>query len=115
MVAGTRYHAEALRDEAAAVVAPMGLRLSEEKTRIAHTDEGFDLLGSASSGTPSEARPNAFVYTYPSKKASIKAKARSMTKGATDQSFAVLLHRLNPVLRRWTNYFRHGVSKAIFN
>jgi len=25
------------------------------------------------------------------------------------------LHRLNPVLRGWTNYFPHGVSKATFN
>ena len=34
-----------LRDEVAAVLAPMGLRLSEEKTRIVHIDEGFDFLG----------------------------------------------------------------------
>ena len=45
LVAGTRAHAEALRAEAAAVLAPMGLRLSEAKTRIAHIDEGFDFLG----------------------------------------------------------------------
>ena len=38
-----------------------------------------------------------------------------MTRGATNQSLAVLLHRLNPVLRGWTNYFRHGVSKATFD
>jgi RNA-directed DNA polymerase len=25
------------------VLAPMGLRLSEEKTRVCHIDEGFDL------------------------------------------------------------------------
>ena len=45
LVAGTRAHAEAVRDEAAAVLAPMGLRLSPAKTRIAHIDEGFDFLG----------------------------------------------------------------------
>ena len=45
LVAGTRAHAEALRAEVAAVLAPMGLRLSEAKTRIAHIDEGFDFLG----------------------------------------------------------------------
>jgi len=44
MVAGTRADAERLRDQAAAVLAPMGLRLSEEKTRIVHIDEGFDFL-----------------------------------------------------------------------
>ena len=27
----------------------------------------------------------------------------------------ILLHRLNPVLRGWTAYFRHGVSKATFS
>ena len=45
MVAGTRDDAEALWDEVAAVLAPMGLRLSEEKTRVCHIDEGFDFLG----------------------------------------------------------------------
>src|SRR5271165_5254534 len=45
MVHGTRQHAEALREEAAAVLAPLGLRLAEEKTRTVHIDEGFDFLG----------------------------------------------------------------------
>ena len=45
MVTGQRDDAEALWDEVAAVLAPMGLRLSEEKTRVCHIDEGFDFLG----------------------------------------------------------------------
>lgn len=40
LVTGTREHAEGMRDQAAAVLAPMGLRLSEEKTKITHIDEG---------------------------------------------------------------------------
>ena len=44
MVHGTRDDAEALWDEVAAVLAPTGLRLSEEKTRVCHIDEGFDFL-----------------------------------------------------------------------
>ena len=42
---GTRADAEALREEIAAVLAPMGLRLSAEKTMITHIDEGLDFLG----------------------------------------------------------------------
>jgi len=38
MVNGTRRHAEALREETAAVLAPLGLRLAEEKTRVVHID-----------------------------------------------------------------------------
>jgi RNA-directed DNA polymerase len=44
MVAGTRAHAASLREEVAVVLAAMGLRLSEAKTRIVHLDEGFDFL-----------------------------------------------------------------------
>ncbi len=58
-----------------------------------------------------------FVYTYPTKTAlaTVKAKVRALTRGATDLSLSILLHRLNPVLRGWTAYFRHGVSKRTFS
>jgi RNA-directed DNA polymerase len=58
VIHGERADAEALRRETAAVLAPMGLRLSETKTTIAHIDGASTSWGSASSGTPSEARPS---------------------------------------------------------
>ena len=117
MVNGTREHAEALRDEVAAVLAPLGLRLSEEKTKVVHIDEGFDFLGFRIQRHPKRGTNRSFVYTYPSKKAlaSIKAKVRTMTQGSTNHPLAVLCYRLAPVLRGWANYFRHGVSKATFD
>ena len=45
MIAGDRDDAQALWEETATVLAPVGLRLSEEKTRICHIDDGFDFLG----------------------------------------------------------------------
>ena len=117
LVAGTRAHAEALRDEVAAVLAPMGLRLSAEKTRIAHIDAGFDFLGFRIVRQPKRGTGRRFVYTYAAKAAlaTVKAKVRALTRGATNQPLSILLHRLNPVLRGWTAYFRHGVSKATFS
>jgi RNA-directed DNA polymerase len=117
LVAGTRAHAEELRDEVAAVLRPMGLRLSETKTTIAHIDEGFDFLGFRIQRQCQRGSNKRFVYTWPSKKAlaSVKAKVRRLTRGGTNQPLAVLLHRLNPVLRGWANYFRHGVSSATFS
>jgi RNA-directed DNA polymerase len=102
LVAGTRAHAESLRDKVAELLRPMGLRLSEEKTKIVHIDEGFDFLGFRIQRHPKRGSGKRFVYTYPSKKAlaSITAKVRSTTKGATDQPLSVLLHRLNPMLRK---------------
>ena len=45
MVTGDRHHAEALREEVSAVLAPLGLRLAPEKTKVVHIDEGFTFLG----------------------------------------------------------------------
>ena len=45
LVHGTEADTEALREEIASVLGPMGLRLSPAKTRIAHMSEGFDFLG----------------------------------------------------------------------
>ena len=45
LVSGTREHAQDMRAEVAAVLAPMGLRLSMTKTRITHIDQGLDFLG----------------------------------------------------------------------
>jgi hypothetical protein len=44
VVSGTKAQAETLREEVTAVLATMGLRLSDAKTRIVHIDEGFDFL-----------------------------------------------------------------------
>jgi RNA-directed DNA polymerase len=52
MVAGTRDDAEALRDEVAGVLAPMGLRLSEAKTRVVTSTRGSTSWDGASSAVP---------------------------------------------------------------
>jgi len=56
------------------------------------------------------------VYTYPSKKAlaSIVGRDRALTRRSAHPTLAALLRQLNPVLRGWCTYFRHGVSKATF-
>jgi RNA-directed DNA polymerase len=117
LVDGTKADTQTVRDEVAEVLRPMGLRLSEQKTRIAHIDEGFDFLGFRIQRHPQRGTGKRYVYTYPSKTAlaAVKAKVRSATQGATDQSLAVLIHRLNPMVRGWTSYFRHGVSKDTFS
>jgi RNA-directed DNA polymerase len=117
LVHGTRAHVEALREETAAVLRPMGLRLSEAKTRIAHIDEGFDFLGFRIRRAPKRGSGKLTVYTYPSKRAlaAVKAKVRAATKEATNQPLATLCFRLAPIVRGWVNYFRHGVSKATFD
>jgi RNA-directed DNA polymerase len=117
MVAGSKTHAEALREQVAAVLAPLGLRLAAAKTRICHIDEGFDFLGFRIRRHPKRGTAKRYVYTYPSKKAlvAVKAKLRALTRGTTNQTLAALCAQLNLVLRGWTTYFRHSVAKVTFS
>jgi len=117
MVGGNRSDAEALWEEVSSVLAPMGLRLSKTKTRVCHIDEGFDFLGWRVRRRVWSSRADKMaVYTYPSKKAlaAIKDKVRRLTRRARHRTLADLLRRLNPVLRGWCMYFRHGVSSRTF-
>ena len=117
MIHGTRDDAQALYGEVAAVLAPMGLRLSEEKTRVCHINDGFDFLGWRIQRRRKRGQEGKWaVYTYPSKKAllSVMEKVRSLTRREKHKALALLLRSLNAVLRGWCNYFRHGVSSATF-
>ena len=113
--AGTR---RVLRGEVATVLAPMGLRLSPEKTRVVHIDEGFDFLGFNIRRMRKRGSHKHYVYTWPSTKAlaSIKERVRTMTYRHTlHHDPGYLMDYLGRVLRGWANYFRHGVSKRTFN
>jgi RNA-directed DNA polymerase len=116
LVAGTRQHTEALREQVAAVLATVGLRLSPEKTTTCHIDEGFDFLGWRIQRHQQRGSKRRYVYTYPSRTAlaAVKAKVRAVTGQTTNQSLGLLLLRLNWVLRGWAYYFRHGASSKTF-
>ncbi|MGH3942680.1 MAG: group II intron maturase-specific domain-containing protein, partial [Pseudonocardiaceae bacterium] len=111
------HHAEALHEEVAAVLAPLGLRLAPDKTRTVHVDEGFDFLGFHIRRRRKRGTQKHYVYTTPSRTAiqkvkdTVKAKTYSSTR---NQDLKELIRSLNQTLRGWANYFRHGVSKAVF-
>jgi RNA-directed DNA polymerase len=118
LVTGDRHHAEALREEVAAVLAPLGLRLAPEKTAVVHIDEGFDFLGFHIRRMRKRGTSKHYVYTTPSRKSVQKARDRVRTRtcrSTLNTDLDLLLTSLNRSLRGWAIYFRHGVSKATFN
>jgi RNA-directed DNA polymerase len=118
MVSGDRHHAEELREEVAAVLAPLGLRLAPEKTAVVHIDEGFDFLGFNVRRQRKRGTQKWYVYTKPSRKAiqSIKDKVSAKTYRSTrHMDLDEVILSLNRSLAGWANYFRHGVSKATFS
>src|SRR3954453_18641092 len=118
MVAGDRHHAEALREEGSAVLAPLGLRLAPEKTQVIHIDEGSTFLGFDIRRMRKRGTLKYHVYTTPSKRAiaSIKDKVKAKTYRSTrHMGLDQVLRSLNRSLTGWANYFRHGVSKDVFD
>jgi RNA-directed DNA polymerase len=116
MVSGTREHAEQMRERAAAILASMGLRLSAEKTKITHIDEGLDFLGWRIQRHRKRGTNRYYVYTYPSRKAikAVTVKVKTICRRNVNQPLQTLIRQLNPALRGWCVYFRPGVSAAAF-
>ena len=116
MVSGTRQDALVYREQAAQVLATMGLELSEEKTLITHID-GVDFLGWRIQRHRKRGTHRSYVYTYPSKKAlhAAMVKVKTLCRQIdTNLPLDALLLRLNSLLRGWTAFFRPGVSNATF-
>lgn len=87
-----------------------GLQLSPEKTCITHIEEGFDFLGQNLRKfgdklliQPSKKNTHAFLE-----------KVRRIIRQSRGISQSDLIHRLNPVIRGWTNYHRHVASGRVF-
>jgi RNA-directed DNA polymerase len=118
LISGTGQYAEFLWDETARLLAPMGLSLSADKTRVVHIDEGFDFLGWRIQRRTKAGTTHRVVYTYPAKKSlhRIVGKVRVITRrsGSPYRSLEQLLKHVNSVVRGWCNYFRHGVSSATY-
>jgi RNA-directed DNA polymerase len=104
-----------------------GLELSEEKTKIVHSTEGFDFLGfnvrhyeNETKGYRAKnfANKQGFkILIKPSKK-SIKAhsdKIKQILKQKKSAPQDAVINKLNPIIKGWSNYFRIGVSTETFS
>ena len=99
------------------MIAPLGLRLAPEKTRVVHIDEGFDFLGFHIRRMRKRGTNKHYVYTTPSRTSVQKARNRLRERtyrSTRNKDLDELITSLNRFLRGWANYFRHGVSKATF-
>ena len=94
-----------------AFLTPRGLELSEQKTVITHISTGFNFLGHT------VRKFGDTLLTTPAKSnlKALRQKIRLCIQSALGQSQQMLLLKLNPLIRGWSNYYRHGASKRTFN
>ncbi len=117
LVHGNCGDVEALREEIAHVLQPIGLRLSESKTQVVHMSDGFDFLGFHIQWRRKYGSNKWYVYTFIADRPvrSLKAKIRALTNRTSQQNPWAVLVRLNQIMRGWANYFKHAVAKHTFH
>jgi len=87
-----------------------GLELSEQKTVLTHIQEGFNFLGH----TVRKYGDKLLITPAKSKVQSLRDKISRLIQSASAYTQEALLRQLNPLLRGWANYYRHGAAKATF-
>jgi RNA-directed DNA polymerase len=92
-------------------LAERGLQLSEAKTRIVHIDEGFNFLGFT------VRRHRGVVLTRPQKEKVVQhlRTIHDYLRQHRQTTPSQIIGDLDPVIRGWTNYYRHGASKQVFH
>jgi RNA-directed DNA polymerase len=117
LVHGTRADTEALREDVASMLAPLGLRLSAAKTQVVHMSDGFDFLGFHIQWKRQRGSNKWYVYTFIADRPirSVKAKIRALTRRTSQGALAQILTRLGQIMRGWANYFQHAVAKHTFS
>ena len=117
MTNGSRDDAVTLKEQAAGVLAGLGLRFSEAKTRITHLSGGIDFLGFRLQWRKRRGGGKWYCMTFIADKAfaSIKQAIRNLTPRRSPRPLADVIHEVNAALRGWTYYFRHAITGRRFS
>jgi RNA-directed DNA polymerase len=108
----SQRHAELIKAKLTEWLAPRGLVLNEDKTRIVHVGRsGFDFLGF------NVRRYNGKLLIKPSKGAiqRIRERLRTEIRALRGSNAAAVIAALNPIVRGWAAYYRGVVSKKTFS
>ena len=106
----SRGEAERVKARLAAWLAPRGLVFNEDKTRIAHLDDGFDFLGF------NVRRYRGTLLIKPSRAAlqRIRDRLSAEVVNLRGTNAAAVIAKLNPIIRGWAAYYRGVVSSEAF-
>jgi RNA-directed DNA polymerase len=111
----TAHDRETLENEVQPLVrlflSERGLSLSDEKTKITHISEGFNFL---SQHTRRYDSGKFLIKPSDSSVKDVKLKLRQIVFQNLGVKPNRLIELLNPLLRGWSNYHKHIVSKEIF-
>ncbi|CAN0346338.1 unnamed protein product, partial [Scytosiphon promiscuus] len=87
-----------------------GLETNNEKTKVISIEEGFDFLG----WNYRKYKGKLLVKPSKSSVRELKRKIKDVFIRHLGSTQKVLIQHLNPIIRGWSNYHKHNVSKSTF-
>jgi group II intron reverse transcriptase/maturase len=100
-------------------MAPLGVNINHDKTRIVNTLKGdsFGFLGFDFRRVAKKKSDSHFILMTPKKKArkTVKAKIRDIIQNSGATPAKEIMSKINAVLAGWVNYFRVGNSNRAFS
>ena len=111
VTAKTKTDIEAIVPKLQEWLKPRGLELNMDKTQIVNIQQGFNFLGF------SIRHYNGKCLCRPQKEKVLAflQRIRCWLKHNASITPAAVIYHLNPILRGWGNYYKHGVSKEVFS
>jgi RNA-directed DNA polymerase len=110
VVAATREEIEAVIPILNPWLAERGLQLHPEKTKVVHIDDGFDFLGLTIRRFKGKCLPK----PQKSKVLAFIQRIRDWLKQHPSMTQEGVIRVLNPILKGWSNYYRHWISNQVF-
>lgn len=110
----SREDAETARSRLEQWLAPRGLTVNEDKTRVVHLRDGFDFLGFNvrryvnRNGGKLLIKPSSTAVTR------IRQRLSSEMRALHGANAIAVIRKLNPIIRGWAAYYRGVVSKEAF-
>lgn len=110
VTAQTKNQIEAIIPRIQEWLAIRGLHLNKEKTIIRNINDGFDFLGF----NIRKFNGKCIIKPQKEKVAGKLNQIKTWLKEHPNAKPSVVIDVLNPILRGWGNYYKHGVSKETF-
>ncbi len=88
-----------------------GLELNQDKTKVVHIEQGFNFLGF----NVRQFNGSCFIVPHKEKVKEFLAEIRAWLKAHPNITQEAVIAHLNPIIRGWGNYYRHGVSQRVFS